>query len=34
MAQDVEFVNGLSFKPPREKAPDYVKASGSINSKT
>jgi len=31
MAQDKEFVNGLSFKPPREKAPDYVKATGSIN---
>lgn len=31
MAQDVEFINGLSFKAPREKAPDYVKATGSIN---
>jgi len=31
MAQDKEFVNGLSIKAPKEKAPEFVKASGSIN---
>jgi len=31
MAQDKEFVNGLSFKPPRDNAPEFVKGSGSIN---
>jgi len=29
--QEVEFVNGLFCYPPREGAPDYVKASISIN---
>lgn len=27
---DIEFVNGLIFKAPNEKAPDFVKAKGSI----
>ena len=31
MAQDKEFVNGLSIKAPRDQAPEFVKASGSIN---
>ena len=29
--QEVEFVNGLFVKPPREGAPDFVKGSVSIN---
>jgi hypothetical protein len=29
--QEVEFVNGLFVKPPREGAPDFVKGSISIN---
>ncbi len=29
--QEVEFVNGLFIKPPREGAPDFVKGSVSIN---
>lgn len=31
MAQDKEFINGLSFKPPRDNAPEFVKGGGSIN---
>ena len=27
---EIEFINGLIFKAPSEKAPDYVKAKGSI----
>ena len=27
---EIEFINGLMFKAPNEKAPDYVKAKGSI----
>ena len=27
---DIEFVNGLIFKAPNEKAPDFVRAKGSI----
>ena len=30
MANDIEFINGLSFKAPNENAPEYVKAKGSI----
>lgn len=30
MRNDIEFVAGLSFKAPKEGAPDYVKAKGSI----
>lgn len=30
MADDIEFVNGLIVKAPRENAPDFVKASISI----
>ena len=30
MAEDIEFVNGLIVKAPRENAPDFVKASISI----
>lgn len=28
---DIEFVNGMKFKAPRDNAPEYVKASISIN---
>lgn len=31
MAQDKQFVDGLSFKPPRDNAPEFVKGTGSIN---
>jgi hypothetical protein len=27
---EIEFINGLIFKAPSEKAPDYVRAKGSI----
>lgn len=27
---DIEFVNGLNFKAPKDGAPEYVKAKGSI----
>lgn len=27
---DIEFVNGIIFKEPHQKAPDFVKAKGSI----
>ena len=27
---EIEFINGLMFKAPNEKAPDFVKAKGSI----
>jgi len=27
---EIEFINGLIFKAPNEKAPDFVKAKGSI----
>lgn len=27
---DIQFINGLNFKAPNERAPDYVKAKGSI----
>ena len=27
---EIEFINGLLFKAPSEKAPDYVKAKGSM----
>lgn len=27
---DIEFIEGLSFKAPKEGAPDFVKAKGSI----
>lgn len=27
---DIEFIDGLSFKAPKEGAPDFVKARGSI----
>lgn len=27
---DIEFISGLSFKAPRDGAPEYVKATGSI----
>ncbi|TPG50153.1 hypothetical protein EAH75_01250 [Rhodanobacter glycinis] len=27
---DIQFINGLNFKAPNEKAPEYVKAKGSI----
>lgn len=27
---DTQFINGLNFKAPNERAPDYVKAKGSI----
>lgn len=30
MANDVEFINGLMFKAPNDRAPEYVKAKGSI----
>ena len=30
MAEEIEFVNGLIVKAPRENAPDFVKASISI----
>lgn len=30
MANDIEFINGLSFKAPNDGAPEYVKAKGSI----
>ena len=31
MANDREFVNGLFMNKPREQAPDFVIADGSIN---
>ena len=30
MSNDKEFVQGISFKPPRDGAPDFVKQSGWI----
>lgn len=30
MSNDTQFIDGLLFKPPHERAPDYVKAKGSI----
>lgn len=30
MSNDIEFVNGLSFKAPNDNAPEYVKAKGWI----
>lgn len=27
---DIQFINGLMFKAPHERAPDFVKAKGSI----
>lgn len=27
---DIQFINGLTFKAPHERAPEYVKAKGSI----
>ena len=30
MSTEIEFINGLSFKAPKEGAPEYVKAKGSI----
>jgi hypothetical protein len=30
MSNNAEFINGLSFKAPNERAPEYVKAKGSI----
>lgn len=33
MAGEIEFVNGLIVKAPHERAPDFVKASISINVK-
>lgn len=27
---DIQFINGLTFKAPNERAPEYVKAKGSI----
>lgn len=30
MSNEIEFINGLSFKAPNEGAPEYVKAKGSI----
>lgn len=27
---DIQFINGLNFKAPNERAPEYVKAKGSI----
>lgn len=30
MSKEIEFVNGLNFKAPKDGAPEYVKAKGSI----
>lgn len=30
MGNEIEFINGLSFKAPKDGAPEYVKAKGSI----